>query len=272
MASRLTVFSVIRNGVENGYPFVEAFGSWLDYCDRLFVLEGCSTDGTDLVLSELARLSSKVTVVSQPWPERREGGSAIAEFTERARALAASESDWLMYVQADEIYTRSQRQMIRGWDRPGTAVEFSGCINFWNSPERILANEIPWRYVRLFPADAPARSLGDGYTFDLGRTPVAGIDEWILHYGWCFPANILQKHLSKAVLYHDDLGYRLRGLLAGLMLRQRRYDQRLLDALAPHYRPVAFTGPTPECMTHLIGTTVYDPYVGLRLLAEGMRW
>lgn len=272
MAAGLTVFSIIRNGIQNGYPFVEAYGCWLKFCDRLFILEGCSTDGTDLVLRELARLSPKVTVVSSRWPARRAGGSAIAEFTDAARALAARDADRLMYIQADEIYTRSQREMIRGWDRAGRALEFAGCINFWNSLTRVLADDIPWRYVRLFPADAPARSLGDGYSFDLGGVPITGSDECILHYGWCFPVNILQKHLNHAVLYRDDPQYRMRGLLAGLMLRQRSYDQHLLDALAPQYHPKSFPGPHPECMAHLMGMDVYDPYVGLDLLGAGVKW
>lgn len=272
MPSRLTVFSILRNGIHNGYPFVEAYGSWLDYCDRLLILEGCSTDGTDVVLRALARLSPKVEVVSHPWPERSTGGSAIADFTQHALSLAARDSDWLMYTQADEIYTRAQREMIRSWARPGTALGFAGCINFWNSFHRVLADEMPWHYVRLFPTETPARSLRDGYSFDLGTVPVARSDEHILHYGWCFPVNILQKHLSHALLYRDDPQYRLRGWLAGIMLRLRRYDRPLLDALAPQYHPTPFTGRHPDCMTHLLDMTVYDPYVGLVLLEGGAHW
>jgi hypothetical protein len=82
----------------------------------------------------------------------------------------------------------------------------------------------------------------------------------------------LQKHVNHAVLYPDNPQYRLRGALAGMMLRQRRYDQRLLDALAPQYHPKAFPGPHPECMQHLLGAAVYEPYVGLELLEAGAEW
>jgi hypothetical protein len=268
----LTVFSIIRNGIQNGYPFVEAYGSWLAYCDRLVVLEGCSTDGTGAVLRELCRLNPRLEVIERPWPAPRQAGSAIAQFTDQARALAAPGADWLMYIQADEIYTRLQRQMVRQWSRAGDALEFPGCINFWNSLDRVLGDEIPWRYVRLFPSGAPARSLRDGYSFDLGGTPLERAADPILHYGWCFPVNILQKHLSHAALYRDDPQYRLRGWLAGLMLRQGRYDQRLLDALAPQYHPRPFQGEHPECMRHLLGLNVYDPYRGLERLEAGASW
>lgn len=270
MAPRLTVFSVIRNGILNGYPFVEAYGSWLHYCDRLFILEGCSTDGTDFALRELAAWNSKVTIVSRPWPNRSRSGSAIAEFSNVALALATPGSDALMYIQADEIYTPAQRASVREWQ--GGPVEFAGYVNFWNGLDRVLAKDVSWRNLKLFPVSAGARAIGDGFSFEAPGASITRRDDRILHYGWCFPVNILQKHVNHASLYPDDPQYRLRGWLAGLMLRQRRYDQRLLDALAPQYRPQPFPGPQPECMRHLAGAAVYDPYAGLDLLRAGTQW
>lgn len=269
--SGLTVFSVIRNGTANGYPFIEAYGSWLEYCERLVVLEGESDDGTDEALADFARIDSRVEVVSRPWPERSEMGSAIARFTDDAVELAAAGSERLMYVQADEIYTSAQRALVRDWTS-SAALEFAGCVNFWNSLDTILDNEFPMRYVRLFPAAATVRSIGDGFSFDVEGTPVRASNELFLHYGWCFPEQILQKHASHGRLYRGDPGYRMRGWLAGLMLDQRVYDRKLLDALAPQYRPVPYTGEHPSCMRHLVGRDRYDPAIGLELLAAGARW
>ena len=63
---RLTVFSIIRNGIQNGYPFVEAYGSWFGYCDHVFVLDGQSTDGTQLILDELSQIEEKFSYASAP--------------------------------------------------------------------------------------------------------------------------------------------------------------------------------------------------------------
>lgn len=266
----LTVFSVIRNGVRNGYPFVEAFGSWLEHCDRIVVLDGESVDGTQYILSELAHVDSRFEWLSRPWPSPGTAGSSIARFTEEALAHARLSGGQLMYAQADEIYTRRQRELVRG--RTDGALEFAGCINFWNSLETVVAETFAMTYLRSFPADAEIRSKGDGFSFDIAGVTVEHSDEWILHFGWCFPVNILQKHVSHAALYPDNPAYVERGRLAKLLLDQRVYERRLLDALLPEYEPVQYDGELPECMQHLRGLEVYDPYVGLNLLRQGVRW
>lgn len=266
----LTVFSVIRNGVLNGYPFVEAYGSWAAWADRILVVDGESTDGTDQVLARLRDVVPQLEVVSHPWPAESVRGSAIAELTREAVGLARDGAARLMYVQADEIYTESQRELVSGADEG--ALEFAGCLNFWNSFDRVLANEFPMRYLRLLPPDAPAEPLGDGYSFDVGAAPVTSTPELFLHYGWCFPVNILQKHVNHARLYPESAAYRLRGILARRMLATGSFDADLLDALAPQYRPVPFVGEHPACVRHLRGLSVYDPSLGLELLAQGARW
>jgi len=268
--SSLTVFSVIRNGIRNGYPFVEAYGSWLGYCDRIVIVDGESQDGTRHILEELARIEPSVDVLSRPWPAGSAEGSAIAELTNAALVVAREGATRLMYVQADEIYSEAQRSKVREWS--DGALEFSGCVNFWNSFDTIVGGELPDEYIRLFPASAEARSVGDGSTFDVRGAPVARSSEMILHYGWCFPINILNKHVSHAKLYRNDPAYRLRGTLARLMLSRRAYDRHLLDALAPQYRPVPFDGEHPACMRHLLRCGLYDPYIGLERLRTGVRW
>jgi hypothetical protein len=129
------------------------------------------------------------------------------------------------------------------------------------------------RYVRGVPPGVEAAAIADGYTLTVADdVPVELQPDRFLHYGWCFAVNILQKHVNHMRLYPESLAYQLRGRLARMLLAAERYDQRLLDALAPHYRPVPFRGEHPACMRHLLGRHVYDPYVGLELLAAGAEW
>jgi hypothetical protein len=267
----LVVFSVIRNGISNGYPFVEAYGSWLGHADRIVVVDGGSDDGTRQVLDELAAIDDGLVVEAATWPATDTAGAAIAELTTTALERARLSARRLMYVQADEIYTDEQRALITGHTGP-SALRFAGCVNFWNSFDTVLENEFPMRYVRVFPADSPVRSLADGFSFDVGDLSIDETPELFLHYGWCFPVNILRKHVNHGSLYSDDPGYRLRGRLAKLMLEQGRYDRRLLDALAPQYRPTPFRGEHPMCMRHVVTQERYDPRPGLELLRSGVRW
>jgi hypothetical protein len=263
-------FSIIRNGITNGYPFVEAYGSWLDTCRRIVILDGESTDGTREALDALAAIDERVTVTSHPWPSKRSDGGAIADFNNLALSQARGPTGTLVYLQADEIYPLAQRRLA-AQPREG-ALEFAGCVNFWNSFDTIVANEFPMRYVRAFPADAPVKSIADGFSFDLGDLPIERSPEEILHYGWCFPVNILQKHVSHATLYRDNPVYRVRGALAARMLRAGSTEARLLDALAPGYRPAPFLGEHPPAVRHLLGMTAYDPEPGLSLLESGVVW
>src|SRR5260221_6997975 len=84
----LVVFSVIRNGISNGYPFVEAYGNWLGRADRIVIVDGESDDGTREALDRLAALDSSVKIESAPWPSSRTGGSSIAELTNTALLYA----------------------------------------------------------------------------------------------------------------------------------------------------------------------------------------
>lgn len=266
----VVAFSIIRNGITNGYPFVEAYGSWLDTCRRIVILDGESTDGTREALDALAAIDERVVVESRPWPPSREGGGAIAEFTNVALSLARPAAGTLVYLQADELYPEPLRRQAA---RVGAeALEFAGCVNFWNSFDTVVANEFPMRYVRAFPAKAAVESIGDGFSFDLGDLPVRHSPDLILHYGWCFPVNILRKHVSHARLYRENVVYRGRGKLAAAMLRAGSVDPRLLDALAPGYRPAPYRGEHPPAVRHLIGMRAYDPEPGLELLAGGAVW
>lgn len=266
----LTVFSVLRNGVLNGYPFVEAYASWLDRCDRFVILDGESTDGTWEVLEALRELDDRFELHRARWPSATRGGVAIADFTNAALALASEGAERLAYVQADEIFPDAQRALMANWH--DGALEFTGCFHFWNGTDRVLANELSLRYVRVFGSDQGAAAILDGITFSLAHGESRTTPELFHHYGWCFPTNILQKHISHARIYRGDAAYATRGRLAQAMLRRGVYDRELLDALAPEYRPVRFEGQHPPCMRHLLGARVYDPWLGIELLRSGVRW
>ena len=276
----LTVFSVIKNGIQNGYPFVEAYSSWLNYCDRVFVLDGGSTDGTNLILEKLSKISSKFTYESGVWPKTKVSGSAIADFTNVCLDKVKSKSDRLFYIQADEILTQSDRRIVSEFNKG--ALQINKYILFWNSFYDVLkfendssvGNSTAWEAIRLFPKNANAISFGDGLSFNVTDTQIFESNIEVYHYGWNFPINILQKHVSHANLYSDSFKYRNRAYLAMKLLSKNQISRTDLRMLDPEYikNSKPFIGPHPECVRHLVGQQYYDPYVGLCLLESGISW
>lgn len=276
----LVVFSVIRNGIQNGYPFVEAYSSWFEYCDQVYVLDGFSTDGTDIVLNHLSQINHKFVYDRAKWPESNIGGSAIAKFTNECLSKVNNKGQRLVYIQADEILERSTREKIFACTHQ--TVELTRYVLFWNSFFKIIRFENDnsrsrstiWHAIKLFPSTANIKSVGDGLSFELKDQEIVQWDDEVLHYGWNFPINILQKHANHYNLYSGDARYRKRAVLAAHLLSKNEYSTRLLDALDPEYINLArpFLGNHPDCVQHLLGQHCYDPYVGLNLLRSGVKW
>lgn len=108
-------FSITRNALRAGYPFVEAILSVLPLCDE-FVIADDSSDDTCRVLEQMAAKYGKIKILKRPWPiaEYRDGCLAIATDW----AMQACQGDWLIYVQADEVFHEDalpgMRSIIRG--------------------------------------------------------------------------------------------------------------------------------------------------------------
>jgi hypothetical protein len=276
----ITVFSVIKNGIQNGYPFVEAYASWSNYCDKIFVLDGHSDDGTDIVLRELSRILPNFEFQRAPWPPLVPGGSSIAHFTNMCLSTVKKTADRLIYVQADEIFEKQTREKLSNYY--GGAVELTQYILFWNSFYKIIRFEnnkdtsrsTLWKAIKLFPSIADVTSIGDGLTFQIRDIPINQWNDEVFHYGWNFPVNILQKHASHVNLYSDNPQYQYRALHAGNFLKSRNYSRQDLEDLDPQYHDIArpFKGKHPDCVHHLLGMNFYDPYVGLTLLKNGVKW
>lgn len=280
MKSDLVVFSAIRNGINNGYPFVEAYGSWLNYCDRIFILDGNSDDGTDVVLRQLSKISSKFVIERAAWPTANEHGSSIAQFTNQCLDIVRPMAERLVYVQADEILEKETRRKFFQWH--SGPVELTRYVLFWNSFYRVLSfqddlnrsRSTEWHSIKFFPASSEVTSIGDGLSFKVSNESVVQWNDEVFHYGWNFPINILQKHTSHVHLYSNYPIYRKRAKEAATMLKKHNYLRDALDAMDPQYRENAkpFIGQHPDCVQHLIDKTYYDPYLGLVLLRNAANW
>ena len=77
-------FMIVKDVIEQGYPFVEAIASALPICDEFLVSDGYSTDGTYEVIKKISNLNPKVKVYRCKWPDKKDI-TVLADVTNEVR-------------------------------------------------------------------------------------------------------------------------------------------------------------------------------------------
>ena len=109
---KISGFTFVRNAVKYDYPVVEAISSILPLCDELIVAVGHSDDGTMDLIKCIP--SSKIRIIETVWDDSlREGGRILAVETDKAFQAIATDADWAIYIQADEVIHEKYHSIIR---------------------------------------------------------------------------------------------------------------------------------------------------------------
>ena len=97
---KITGINTIRNGIENGYPFVESILSVLPLVQEYLINDGGSTDGTMEVLTMLASIYPKIVVYSIPDETnvRWDSVSNVLNYF-----IKEAKGDWIFLGNADEL-------------------------------------------------------------------------------------------------------------------------------------------------------------------------
>ena len=99
---KVSGFTFVKNAIKYGYPVVESIQSILPILDEMIVCLGDSEDETYQLIESIG--SSKIRIIHSVWDSRiREGGQVLAVETDKSLDATADESDWLFYIQADEV-------------------------------------------------------------------------------------------------------------------------------------------------------------------------
>ena len=108
---KVSGFTFVRNAVKYGYPVVESISSILPVVDEMVVCLGNSDDGTEELIKGIR--SDKIKIVHSVWDETiRKGGKVLAVETNKALDATAADSDWLFYIQADEVVHEQYHAVI----------------------------------------------------------------------------------------------------------------------------------------------------------------
>lgn len=213
---KVSGFSILRNGVKFDYPFRESILSALPLVDEFVVALGQSDDGTRDALEQLAQEQPKLKIIESPWPldnpEKMRGGQILSEQTNIALAATSPDTEWALYLQADEVLSEEDYFEVRqALARAATNPQVEGLcfdyVHFYGSFDVVQETRGSYRReVRLIRKLPTLRSLGDAQSFRHtdGRKPnVIRAQARVFHYGWVRdPSKMREKTFHMDQLYH----------------------------------------------------------------------
>ncbi len=249
---KVSGFTFVKNAVKYGYPVVESIMSVLPVVDEMIVCLGDSEDETDKLVASID--SDKIKVIHSVWDNSlREGGKVLAVETDKAMDATASDSDWLFYIQADEVlhqqdYPAIADAMKKYRDDKSVEGLLFNYHHFYGS-YKFIGDGRSWysKEIRVIRNDKNIRSYRDaqGFRKDEKKLRVKLIDAWIYHYGWVRnPIEMQNKYADFGKLWNADAAYE--NWAEDLKKKSAQFDYSNIDSVT------VFEGTHPEVMQHLI--------------------
>ncbi len=209
---KVSGFTFIRNAILFDYPIVEAITSILPVCDEFIVALGKSEDETYGLIQSIS--SPKIKIVHTVWDDNlREGGSVLADETNKAFKAISPNTDWCFYIQGDEVVHEKYLPVIKHEMEnhlPDKRVEgllfnylhFYGSYDYTGDSRKWYRREV--RIVRNIPEIHSYRDA-QGFRIENRHLAVKQIDASVYHYGWVKPPSVQQaKQKSFNKLWHND--------------------------------------------------------------------
>ncbi len=250
---KVSGFTFVKNAVKYGYPVVESIRSILPMVDEMIVCLGDSEDGTNELIASIG--SEKIILVHSTWDgSLREGGKVLAVETNKAMDATAPDSDWLFYIQADEVvHEQYHFTILKAMEKYKPDQRVEGLLfhyhHFYGS-YKLIGDGRKWysKEVRVIRNNKKIRSYRDaqGFRFnDNSKLHVKLIDAYIYHYGWVRnPITMLQKY--KDFGQHWVPKNEHEKWAKELTAKKNEYDYSDIDSVTP------FEGSHPEVMKELI--------------------
>lgn len=210
---KITGFTIVRNVLQYDYPAMESILSLLPLCDEVVVAVGKSSDETLALIQSID--SKKIRIIETVWDESlRAGGRVLAVETDKAYQAISEDTDWCIYLQADEILHEGDYENIRKELLKYKAdSEVEGFIlkyrHFYGSYDYIGDARLWYRNeIRILRKLDTVHSYRDAQGFrkaDGSKLRVKKIEAFVHHYGWVKHPKyqqLKQKNFNK--LWHDD--------------------------------------------------------------------
>ncbi len=222
---KVSGFTIIRNALKYDFPVVESIRSILPLCDEVIVSVGNSEDATLELIKSIQ--SPKIKIIESVWDDSvRKGGLLLAKETNKAFDAVSADSDWVIYIQADEVIHESSIPVIQHsmetWkdDKKVEGLLFE--YKHFYASYSFLEDSRMWyrREIRIIRNDKHIRSYRDAQGFRIYDT-LTPTDEELLkggrklkvkhtgasmyHYGWVKHPVVQQSKRSKFYkLWHEN--------------------------------------------------------------------
>ena len=262
---KVSGFTFVKNAVKYGYPVVESIISILPLVDEMIVCLGDSEDDTNKLIETIQ--SPKMKLIHSVWDDSlRKGGKVLAVETDKAMDATSPDSDWLFYIQADEVVHEQYHSII------GEALEkyvddnrvdgllfryhhFYGSFKYIGDGRKWYSKEI-----RVIRNNKHIRSYLDaqGFRWDTGRKlTVKLINAYIYHYGWVRnPVEMQKKYADIGKLWNADASYDK--WAADLKQQAREFDYSKIDSLT------VYTGTHPAVMKALVDKEDWNSNIDIK--------
>ena len=211
---KITGLTIIRNAIRNDYPIVEAIGSILPVVDEMIVTVDKGEDDTLQLIQSIQ--SPKMRIILTEWDMNlRKGGQVLAVETNKAMQYVSSDSDWIFYIQADEVvHEKYHPAILAAAKKYKDDKEVEGLlfkyVHFYGTYD-FIGDSRKWYNceTRIIRNDKSITAYRDAQGFRKGdvKLNVAAIDAYVYHYGWVkSPRQMKQKrdNLSRYWNEQDD--------------------------------------------------------------------
>jgi len=252
---KITGFTIVKNAIKNDYPVAEAIISILPLVDEMIVSVDRGEDNTEALIKSI--VSDKMKIVYSTWDmSQREGGQVYAVETNKAMAYVSADTDWLFYIQADEIIHEKYHPTIfesakkychdkRVQGLLFNYLHFYGTYDYVGDSRKWYSHEI-----RMIKNDKRITSYKDAQGFRLGtkKLDVVLIDAVVYHYGWVKSPEQMMKKQKDIIRYYsgDDEG------IERFRNEKALFDFNDFDSLTK------FTGTHPQVMAQRIANKNWE--------------
>jgi hypothetical protein len=241
---KISGFTIIRNAVKNDYPVVESIRSVLPLVHEMIVLVGESEDATEDLIRSIG--SEKIKIFHSVWnPEYFKGGRILAVETDKASTYIDPESDWALYIQADElIHEKYHPIILEAAEKYKTDKRIEGLLfnylHFYGTYDYV-GDSRKWynKEIRIIRNDRSIHSYRDaqGFRKEGRKLKVKQVDAYIYHYGWVkSPKQMMEKNKNFIEFWSEEADKKAK------YQAQDIFDFTEFDSLVP------FTGTHPAVM------------------------